>query len=280
MIHDGMFEYDELDAQKREAHLEELIDKFREYMNDGQPIAYSDQAFAIWWNKTIMARNQVGLTEAEQEATRKTLKKRASQIKGIGKIDPNWQNDPNINNYLLNAGEYFLYTYLTEDQLKRVPAVFTIKKNYQNRVYNYCKAYFTAQYGSEEEMRSIIRAGIIKTFEAEPEAICRGIAESGKDPEQVNGWLVTTFGVAGTIKIIAIVATIVISIVAAICDCIYKSNVEKYAAISKSVQQSGNPEKGDYNYTDALGTGAQKKTSSWSTAAIAALGGILVLLNN
>lgn len=284
MIHDGLFEYDEMDAQKREAHLDELIAKFQEYMNDGQPITNSDEVFAIWWNQNVIARNQVGLSQEEQETTKKILKKKASQIKGIGKIDPNWRNDPNIGNYLLNSGEYFLYTYLTEDQLKKLPAIFRYKKNRQNRIYNYCVAYFVGIYGSEAEMRSVIRAGIIREFECTPEEACKTIELSGKEPEKV-GEIVTdiTITTAVLIKIITICAAVVVAIVAAICDCVYKSNTEKYAAMSKQIIGEGNPEAGDYNYGDKLGGGtgsSKKKSDSTAKTILAVLGGALLILNN
>lgn len=282
MIHDGLFEYDSTDDNKRNEHLDELITKFYELMNDGQPIANENPTFAIWWNENIIARDRVGLDKESQEATKKALKKAVSGIKGIGTIDPNWQNDPNISNYLLNASEYFLYRYLSDAQIAKLPKIFQVKRNYQNRIYNYCKAYFVNIYGSESEMQSIIRAGIIKEFGNTPEQVCEVIVKTGKKPEQVGEIVVSAvLGAAEIIKIITICAAVVIAIVGAICDCIYKSNVAKYASMERSVIDSGVPDKTDYEGMGLTpGGGSVRKKDSGAAGILAAFAGALLLLNN
>lgn len=283
MIHDGLFEYDSTDDNKRNDHLDGLITKFYELMNDGQPIANENPTFAIWWNENIIARDRVGLDKESQEATKKALKKAVSGIKGIGTIDPNWQNDPNISNYLLNASEYFLYRYLKDEQIAKLPKIFQLKRNYQNRIYNYCKAYFVDIYGSESEMQSIIRAGIIKEFGNTPEQVCEVIVKTGKKPEQISGGVVVSavIGTAELIKIITICAAVVIAIVGAICDCIYKSNVAKYASMERSIVDSGVPDSTDYGAAGLTpGGGSVRKKDSGATGIIAAFAGALLLLNN
>lgn len=278
MIHDGLFEYDEMDGDKRDEHLEELIGKFNELLNDGQPIQYANADFMNWWIKNIIGRNHVGLDKKEQDETKKILKKAAGQISGIGKIDPNWKYDPNIGNYLLNAGEYFLYRYLSDAQLAKLPAIFRYKKQTQNRIYNYCKAYFVGIYGSEAEMQSVIRSGIIKEFKNTPEQICATIVNTGKEPEKVGSVTVAAvLGAAEIVKIISICAAVVIAIVVAICDCIHKSNTAKYAAIDKSIVDGGVPDETDY---EGMGLGGGKKKESSAGKILAIFGGLLLFLNN
>lgn len=279
MIHDGLFEYDEMDGDKRDEHLDELIQKFNELLNDGQPIQYANADFMNWWIENIIGRNHVGLDKEEQDITKKTLKKFACQIKGIGTIDPNWQKDPNIGNYLLNAGTYFLYRYLSDAQIAKLPAIFKFKKNYQNRIYNYCKAYFVGIYGSEAEMQSVIRSGIIKEFKNTPEQLCATIVKTGKEPEKVGSVTVAAvLGAAEIVKIISICAAVLIAIVAAICDCIYKSNTAKYASMEKAIIDGGVPDKTDYEGM-GLGGGGNKKESN-AGKILAIFGGLLLFLNN
>ena len=290
MIADRLFEYDNLDSSKRDEHLDELIAKFHEYMDDGQPVQGSDASFMSWWEQNILNRNRVGLSKEQQETTKKTLIKEVSKIKGIGKIDPNWQKDPNIGNYLLNAGTYFLYTYLTDAQIAKVPAknqkVFTYKRSCQRRIYNYCKAYFVGIYGNEAEMKEVIRSGIIREYGNTPEALCQGVENYGEWQNKKIGsiTMAVTIGVKEFITILMVCAAVLVAIVKAICDCVYKSNVEKYAALNEGIIEDGNNNSADFDQMFAEATASSTKESTQKTnnmtKIIAVLTGAALLLNN
>lgn len=258
MFKQGVFDSDELDNRRRDEHLDDLIDQANAAFDDEQPVDGQDEEFNLWWSESIVAKNQCGLTKEEQEASQKTLASAA--IKGIGEADPNWKNDGDISEYLTKAGTYFLYLYFTDEQLARLPKVFEKKRMYQQQVYNYCKSYFVGVYGSEADMKDIIRNGIIAECKDEPETICGAIA-SGKQKGIGISEFLLWLGVKGFIALIAAIGAVLVGIVTAICDCVYKSNVEKYAAMNKAAADKGGPGEDDYDdldYDSTTWNGQQK----------------------
>lgn len=264
MCANGEFEYAELDARKREDHLEELIAIANEGYRDMTPIANTNAEFIAWWQKNVEAYNNVGLNFGQQQNARRALKKAVESvkgIKGIGKIDPNWQDNPEISNYLLNGGTYFLYIFFTDEQLAKLPAVFKRKKADQMETYNYCKAFFVGQlYGTEEDMRSIIRASINAELEGEPEVICATIAKQGMakkvgivptDPFTFLG-LTGVEAVKALIAFVVVGAAVLISIVTAICTTIARTNEAKYGALNHQIVENSCMDATDYSELEGI----------------------------
>ena len=276
MAKNGAFEGTSTDLREREERLEELIDKANELYSD-YDVKSDNPEFMSWWKNTIVARNKVGLNFGQQQNSRKALKKAAEQIKGIGAADESWKENEDIAQYLTQAGTYFLYLYFTDEQLKKLPGIFKVKRQNQLRIYNYCKTYFVDVYGSEEDMQDIIRAGIIKDCKGEPEVVCADIAKTGNVSGVGLSEFLVWLGVKGLIALLTVAAGVLISIIAAICDCVYKSNVAKYASMEKAVVDSACPESSDYEDLDIGGNTGLSKGSSWfPIAAIAA--GLLLLI--
>lgn len=275
MIQVGAFDYREMDSEARENHLEELIDKFYAIHNDGEPLSNVDPDFMDWWKINIEQRNKVGLNFGQQQNIRKALK---NAVSGIGEIDPHWKDNEDLSNYLLNGATYFLYTYFTDAQLAKLPAAFKVKRKGQLRIYNYCKALFVDQYGSEEDMQSIIRGGIIAELRGEPEQVCADmLAKQTKGTGSITTAIVIT--VKELIQIITIVATVLIAIVYAICDCVYKTNAKKYGAIDQAIVQDSAPSDEELEALDRLHSNGKLGGSSWIGWAAAGLGLLFILKN-
>lgn len=263
------FEFYELDPRKREDHLDELIAIANEGYRDMTPIANPNAEFIAWWQENVEAFNTVGLNFGQQQNARKAMKKAADTIKGIkgiGKIDPNWQDNPEISNYLLNGGTYFLYTFFTDEQLAKLPAVFKRKKDDQMKTYNYCKSFFVGElYGTEEDMRSIIRSSCIAEFEQDPDEICAAIA-SGKR-KGVSGPLLTfilKIGVKNFIALVAIIAGTIAAIVLAICTTIYKTSKNKYGTVDRNIVNGSVPEGEDFDDVDLGQNDPRTQSSSFT----------------
>lgn len=270
MVKRGDFEFDELNESKRDEHLDKLIEAAQDEWESDLKIEDSDPEFDGWWNENIVLRNQVGLDAAQQDTTRKAL---AKGVKGLGKVDESWKDNEDISQYLTKAGTYFLYLFFTDEQLAKLPNVFKVKRAYQTKIYNYCKGYFVDVYGSEEEMQDIIRNGIIQEFKETPEALCEGIA-SGKKKGIGSITLATTMTITELISILTIVAGVIASIITAICDCVYKSNVKKYEAMSKATIDGGVPEASDCDGLNLNGSKLGKKSDNkwlWIAGGVAAL---------
>ena len=279
MDQDGAFDFDSLDNTERDQHLDGLLSRAAEMYGD-ETIKSEDLAFMADWKDQIIARNKVGLDAEQQNTTKKAMAKAVKGVKGIGAANEAWMQDKEISKYLTKAGTYFLYLYFTKDQLAKLPAVFAKKQKYQQRIYNYCKAYFVDVYGSEKDMQEIIRNGIIQDIQAEPEVFCEEVA-AGKRT-MVNGVGISEFlfwlGVKGFIALISVIAGALVGIVAAICDCVYKSNVKKYAAMESSIVDGGVPDPEDYDGLDfsgsALGGGSSK--SKWLPVALVGAAALLL----
>lgn len=273
MIDEGAFEFSETDSEKREAHLEELIDQFYAIHNDGEPLSNVSPDFMDWWKINVEDRNKVGLNFGQQQNVRKALKK---AVAGIGEIDPRWKENEDLANYLLNGATYFLYTYFTDAQLAKLPAAFKVKRKGQLRIYNYCKSFFVDQYGTEEDMQSIIRAGIIAELGGEPEQICADmLAKQTKGTGSITTAIVIT--VKELIQIISIIAGVLVAIVYAICDCVYKSNAKKYSAIDQSVVDNSVPDEDELSALERLHESGSLNGNSWIAWAAAGLGLLFIL---
>ena len=274
MISAGDFNYQELDESKRDEHLDELIEKANEAFESELLTEKQNDVFNQWWKETIVSRNKVGLSKTAQKKSMQALNQ---AVKGLGDVDESWKENKDIAQYLTKAGTYFLYLFFTDAQLSKLPKKFRVKRQYQTRIYNYCKAYFVDVYGSEADMQEIIRNGIIQEFKETPEALCAAIA-SGK-PKGVG--VITTAIVIGAkefITILAVVAGALIAIVTAICDAVYKSNVQKYAAMERSVIEGGTPDAEDYDGLEFGDDGLFGKESNKSWWLLAGAGVLALLL--
>lgn len=277
MVMDGMFAFDNLNTDARDAHLDELIAYANEQYNDRTPIANINPEFMQWWNETVVSRNKVGLNFGQQQNVRKVLKKAAETMQGIGAVNDvdwskytkndNWMKDPQLFEWLTNGAEYFLYTYFTQAQLTKLPAVFTEKRIKQLKTYNYCKSLFVVEFGSEEEMQMVIRAGIINVFGKEPEDVCEEIA-SGK--RSISG----VGNLDAIVDVIKFVFEAVVMIVQAICSCVASVQASKYGALDKEVIEKSNASEEDF---DGIKFDGNKKDNS-KLLTIAAIGAGLLLL--
>ena len=244
MLLHGAFDCQSLDAAERDNNLDQLLDKFDElYTDDTEPTPNPE--FTTWFEENVVERNKVGLSKDAQATIKKSLKTAKKGISG------DWKDNEDLGKYLSDAGTYFLYTYFTEDQLKKLPRVFTNKKRLQTKTYNYCKSLFVDIYGSETEMQEIIRAGIINQFKDTPENICAGTAEAGMEAKPVG---VLLFGiemavaqaVSIIISIIVAVAGVIGTLITEVCKVVAEKNNAKYAAIDKAAVEASMPTEDDY----------------------------------
>ena len=274
MILNGAFDLQSLNAVERDANLDSLFDKFEELYSGDHELAENPE-FEAWFNENVVARNKVGLSSAVQTTVKKSLK--TAKIGASG----DYTENADLAKYFADSGTYFLYTYFTDEQLEKLPRIFAQKKRLQMKTYNYCKSLYVDVYGSEAEMREIIRMDIVNRFEQEPESVCAGIASGDVRP---IGSL-TLFGLVGAeavkalLALIAAIASVLVALITSICDVVAKKNNEKYASINETAVQASMPTETDY--AGFQGTGERNVTKAggnwWTYLLIggAALGLIL-----
>lgn len=264
-IADGKFNVATTDVSVAEEYTAQAIELINEYYHTGRPNEGVDEEFVAWWRDVIIPRNKVGLSVAKQNAVRKAEK--SIKVSGIG-VNPDWENNKEISNYLLNAALYFTYYYLTDAQIAQLPSVFRKKRNIQRKLYNYCKGYFVGVYGSAAEMDEIIRAGIIKEYGGTPEEVCEKIVKGEVKPV---GEIT-----AAIASIIAAAITAVVTIIVAIISCIQAAVTSKYQAVTAEQANKGCPNAEDFDGLDPETGGWIKSTSSWIP--LAAIGVAILLL--
>lgn len=267
MVHNGDFHFENLDTDQRSDHLDNLITKANDLCNDGMDIHSEDATVVEWWQKNIIARNKVGFNFGEQQKIRKAMKKAVS---GIGAVDPNWQKDADLAEYLTKGSEYFLYLYFTDAQLAKLPYVFSKKAKRQLGTYNYCKDLFVGVYGSETEMQDIIRAGIIDYFQETPEQVCDDIIAGKRDASEIGAIAATAL-----VAIINGVFALVTGIIVAICTMVAQTKVAEYQAIDQQAINASTPNGDDF---DGLGFGSKTQLSSLLPLA-AIVGGVVLFAN-
>ena len=212
------------------------------------------------------------------------------QIKGIGKVDwkqyqnGDWLENPDLAKYLTDGATYFLYTYFTDEQIAKLPSVFKKKRIGQNKIYDYCKALFVTTYGTEQDMQRIIRAGIMDELQVTPEQYCEEVVSGKRNPNAVGflfGAATAAAGIKMLIELLAVIATLVVGIVSAICSMVAQTNVAKYAALDKESVKASVPDASDYDGLD-MGGGSNILSggnNSLITVAIIAAGALLLLRN-
>ena len=266
LFQNGYFSYESLDNKERDKHLDELLVIAESAMNNRE-LGELNEGILYWWEVNIEKRNIIGLSTSEQQTI--------ESVSGVGNSD--WQGDDNISNYLLKGGEYFLYTYFTEEQIANLPRIFKAKKKLQQKTYDYCKGLFTKMYGSEDEMKRIIRSSIIGYFGVEPEEICAGIYKDQSKHKGIGDLVILGMAAEKFFEILVSILSIVGAIIYAICECVAKTNQAKYAAVNKATVESSTPAPEDYegyNFDEMLGSSSSK---SWLTIVALAIGAFLLI---
>ena len=278
MIVDGAFENNSLSIREREDNINNIIARVNEMVNSTRAFKRNDE-FSEWWDKNITSRLIVGLDEQKRNELKNAMDKAVS---GIGAVDESWKKDATLSDYLLNGSEYFLYLYFTPDQLASLPREFRRKAKQQQATFDECKALFVGVYGSEQDMKDIIRGGIQNYFQQTPEYVCAAIAR-GEIVKPVGELVLLGLTGAAAVKaliaLISAILTFVASVVGAICSMVAEIKVGEYKRIDQEIIDSSTPAPEDYdgyNFNNLLGGGS----SSWLTWAALAVGAILLLKNS
>lgn len=240
LVASGTFESNLLTDEERGAHLDELYDIVDKAMEG--PFR-EDAVFMNWWRENVEDLNKVGLTKEQQVTVSRSLMGDVIGATDYGNAD--------LNKYLNDAGEYFLYTYFTDAQLKSLPKAFQRKAAGQKRVYQYCRALYVDMNGTESSMKQIIRSGIVSTLKAQPEELCKDIFEKVKNGEGVGNpaaavAMVGVLTVSEFIQVLIAVLTVVGSIIAAICSAVAQVKVAEVQTVDKSLIPTYTPSQDDY----------------------------------
>lgn len=234
----GAFVSGSLDNAERDANLDRLIAEADEAM---QHEVEAEPSFMTWWQQNVIDLNQVGLSEEQQQIIRNTLRKQ--RISG-------YEENEDLAEYLNNAGEYFLYTYFTSDQLDRLPDVFTRKAKVQKKIYENCKALYVGVYGTESSMKAVIRGSIQQAFNKTPEQVCGDIYNTYDQDGRLKGIgeiaAATLATIKAVVEIITAIAAVVTPIIIAICTCVQNVKIAEIQQVDTAAAAGATPGEEDY----------------------------------
>lgn len=240
MVMRGDFNFNSLNSEERDEHLDQLFATLSESLNNGS-YEYQDKSFKDWWESNVIALDKVGMSESDcvlfEECLFNALPKKMRKV--IKRNSSIATDDPNIGKYLRKSGNYFLYTYFTNQQLARLPYVFTKKHHQQKRIYEYVKSFYVGVYGTEEAMKKEIRNGIVNEFKKQPEAVCAYIASKSKG--------VGDFGITEIISLIAAIAPIIVAIISGVFDYVKSKSVAEQQSLDKQIIEDNTMDEKDYS---------------------------------
>ena len=154
------FNSDNNEVEWHEQHVDKIIDDIDTMLLSEDKEIDPEVEFVDWWQKEVVEKNVVGLSEEKIGATVK-------------------EDYGDLNKYLYDGGTYFLYLYIPEKKRALLPYRIRRKIRKQQEVYDYCKKCFCPEYGgiygSEADMQRVIRAGIMEDFKEKPESVIQAI---------------------------------------------------------------------------------------------------------
>lgn len=180
-----------------------------------------------------------------------------------------WQNDTDISGLLTQCGKYFIYLYFTDEELKKLPAVFREKRNKQLEIYWFVSDKFVGVYGSQDDLDRIIYTGIVSDTGQTPRKLCSEVMSGVRDPESIGAltMAVVMLIVAGISALVAIISAII--------NAVARTQEAKYNMILNT--EEGAASEDDFN---GLDKSSSTKTTRTMLGVAAGLVGIMVLLNS
>lgn len=265
----GVFDFESLDNDERDEHLDEIFDQVASALNKDEEGKISE-TFMEWWEENVTSRNKRAFSE--QEAKQITAILAANPIRGIGAVD--WSQNKDLAQYFNDCGGYFLYTYFTDAQLKRLPYLFTRKAKFQRARYNECKELYAQMGGSEEEMRQVISDGIITQYKETPEQVCADIIAGAEKSGKIG------LTEQGIIAIVTAVITAVISAILGIVKVIANKKKKELAAVDQAAIEANGAYPEDFEGLTLDNNGLSALFSGTSLWVVIGLGaGLLWFMN-
>lgn len=154
-----------------------------------------------------------------------------SGLDSVGLVG-NWEDNMTLKKYLKDGAEYFLYTYIPDNELYLYPTAVKNKRVQQLKVRGWIRDVFVPVYGNEQEMDQIIRSNIVETFNSKTVG---GKTVHVSSPEDVLHTLVNGESVSGGVTIAAEILAAIITAIASVVTTLITSLVMYFSSI-KSIE--------------------------------------------
>ena len=185
-------------------------------------------------------------------------------------VNSGWEENKTLRKYLSSSNnggcaEYFLYLFIPEDLLPDYSAAVIRKRKLQKKTYDYVLSIWTdLNYGTEQELQSVIVDGIEETFEAPIDLVLEDIRTGKREGIGIATEIV--------VAIISAIVSIVLAVVTGVVEYCKTKAAAKYTAPSYSELQASVPES-----TDIIGNGKSTNNTTWLWLA-AGVGALMLFL--
>lgn len=132
--------------------------------------------------------------------------------------DSGWERNETLRKYLGTSkdggcAEYFLYTFIPQEELGKYNAIIYQKRQQQLKTFAYVRELFVGyNYGTEEDMKAIIRKGIETTFGSSVEQVLAGIRNANSEGVGPIEWTAAAIAAIVT-AIVSLIVTVVTGII-------------------------------------------------------------------
>lgn len=243
MIDEGEFECESEDDDERTEHLEALEREFTERFDE---TCATTGKFTAWWEKNIVSNNY---NSGYNAAQRFEEYKREQRINGV--TNPGDYED--LAEYVYKSGQYFLYLFIGDEEIKRYNA--TIRKRYrkEKEMYEYvclqCKGVYTA-----DTVFDMLYSGCTNEYKMTPKAKIEQLQKLGKGYTADGGEI-------GELVVILTAISLVIGIVATLIGII--TTIFQYVVSVPDDEELGVPNPDDWNIGEYKnkGTGSENLTA-------------------
>ena len=213
MLTAGMFKETFTDDERRAKNLDSLILVFRD--NYDKHLEYNFTLdFEQWWLSLIRENTNTFTSEIKNNFSKFFESKQT--IAGIGAVA-----DKNFSEYIRNAGDYFLYLFIDENEIRKYNTVIQARYRKELEIYKYVCNECQGMY-DKETVWTLIRNGVIRQYKMTPENKIKQLNEVGSGK--------IGLAVEAILAIISAVASALATLLGVILEIVQVSLAYKYSA--------------------------------------------------
>ena len=213
MLTADIFKQTFTDDESRAKNLDSLILLFRD--NYEKHLEYNFTVdFEQWWLSLIRENKNTFTSEIKNNFAKFFESKQT--IAGIGAV-----SDKNFSEYIRNAGDYFLYLFIDENEIRKYNTVIQARYRKELEIYKYVCNECQGMY-DKETVWNLIRNGVIRQYKMTPENKIKQLNEVGSGK--------IGLAVEAILAIISAVASALATLLGVILEIVQVSLSYKYSA--------------------------------------------------
>ncbi len=222
-----LFKSSFIDDNQRATNLDGLIQNFKDAYNEGA--TYTDSEFTQWWEQHILSNTFNLMTEEEKARCAAIFT--TEKISGTDEDD----NQKTFSEYIENAGDYFLYIFIPEADIRKYNSAIQKRYKKEQEIYRWCCDNCNGMY-TEATVLRMIRNGVTVSKKMTPETAIKKLNEAGKGKVGIATEII--------VAIVGAVATVLAALLSLITQVVTIKLAAKYS--KPADEDSGIPQSEDW----------------------------------